>query len=317
MKRKTDLKEIENSNCHKNCNGEKRKKTTTDDLCNQTVSEIDGFPVRCVGEWAMEKIYHLIQYFGIFSTGMKYKWDGKINYIEICSGPGRCINRTRGTEFNGTSLCVIEHPSVQHLNKALFFDNNSTVVETLNKRILRNGITNAKAVWGDYYKPKDICRDIKKEIKTDGLNLVFIDPTDCSLPFNLIKELKTTLSNVDLIINIALGTDYNRNIRKVILDPKTHSESYQKYSNFIDNDSFFNSEKIINLALRNDTKNLRLELRDEYIRSLKKLGYTHFDFKHIRNFYDLIFATSHEKGIEFWEKANKIQHDGQRKLNFI
>ena len=119
MLNKTDLKEIENINCYTKCNKAKRRAFTTDDLCNQTISEVDGLPVRCVGEWAMEKIYHLVQYFGIFSTGMKFKWDGKINYIEICSGPGRCINRSRGTEFNGTSLCVIEHPSIEHLNKAL------------------------------------------------------------------------------------------------------------------------------------------------------------------------------------------------------
>lgn len=316
MKNSIDLKEIHNPRCHKECNKEKRKITTTDDLCNQTVSELDGLPVRCVGEWAMEKIYHLIQYFGIFATGMKYKWDGKINYIEICSGPGRCINRSHGTEFNGTSLCVIDHPAMQYLNKALFFDYNQKVVDSLNHRILEKKIDNAKAIKGDYNNPKEICSSIKDEIKNNGLNLVFIDPTDCGLPFELIKELKHSLSNVDLIINIALGTDYNRNIKKVILDPVTYAESLKKYSRFIDNDTFFTSDKVKGLALKNDNLQLRLLLREEYVNSLKKIGYNHFDFKHIRNFYDLIFATSHIKGIEFWEKANKIKHDGQRSLNF-
>jgi hypothetical protein len=44
----------------------------------------------------MQKIFHLIQYFGIFTIGMKSKWQGNINYIEICSGPGRCVNRENG-----------------------------------------------------------------------------------------------------------------------------------------------------------------------------------------------------------------------------
>jgi len=313
---KADLKEVTNSNCHKQCNKDKRRKTTTDDLCNQTVSEIDGLPVRCVGEWAMEKIYHLIQYFGIFSTGMKYKWDGKINYIEICSGPGRCINRSLGIEFNGTSLCVLEHPALKYLNKALFFDYNSKVVESLNTRIEVKKIPNAKAIIGDYFNAKAICNNIKNEITTNGLNLIFIDPTDCSLPFDLIKELKAKLSNADLIINIAIGTDYTRNIKKAILDPDSNAGSYEKYSRFIDNDVFFNSDVIRELARSNADKELRLAFRAEYVNSLKKLGYKYFDFKHIRNYYDLIFATSHPKGIEFWEKANKIQHDGQRTLNF-
>ena len=316
MNRKTDLKEVVNSNCHKDCNRDERRITTTGDLCNQTVSEIDGLPVRCVGEWAMEKIYHLTQYFGIFSSGMKNQWGGELNYIEICSGPGRCINRSEGIEFNGTSLCVIEHPSIIHLNKALFFDNNLKVVESLNKRISAKNIGNAKAIWGDYYKPKNICAEIKKEIKTNGLNLVFIDPTDCSLPFELIKELKENFSNVDLIINIALGTDYNRNIKNAVLDPQSYAETLIKYSRFVGNDSFVLSEEIRQLVVRNDNKNLRLKLRAEYIESLKKIGYQYFDFKHIRNYYDLIFATSHPKGIEFWGKANKIQYNGQRMINF-
>lgn len=316
MLMKTDLKEIPNSNCHKKCNKDKRRTTTTDDLCNQTVSELDGLPVRCVGEWAMEKIYHLIQYFGIFSTGMKYKWDGRINYIEICSGPGRCINRSLGIEFNGTSLCILEHPSLIHLNKALFFDYNLKVVDSLNKRIEEKKITNAKAIFGDYYNPKAICVDIKSEITTNGLNLVFIDPTDCSLPFELINELKTNLSNVDFIINIAIGTDYTRNIKKAILDPLTNAASYQKYTRFLGNDSFFKSQEIVEFAKNNADKELRLAFREEYLNSLKNIGFKHFDFKHIRNYYDLIFATSHPKGLEFWVKANKIQHDGQRTLNF-
>lgn len=313
---KTDLKEVANSNCHKKCNKDKRRTTTTDDLCNQTVSEVDGLPVRCVGEWAMEKIYHLTQYFGIFSSGMKNKWDGKINYIEICSGPGRCINRSNGIEFNGTSLCVLEHSSLKHLNKALFFDYNEKVVDSLNKRINEKRISNARAIFGNYYKPKEVCSSIKNEIKTNGLNLVFIDPTDCSLPFDLIKELKTNLSNVDLIINIAIGTDYTRNIKKAILDPETNSTLYDKYSRFIGNDCLFKSDKIIELAKTNADKDLRLAFREEYEESLKKIGYKHFDFKHIRNYYDLIFATSHPRGIEFWKKANKINFDGQRTLNF-
>ena len=175
---------------------------------------------------------------------------------------------------------------------------------------------NAKAILGDYFKPINICSEIKKEITSNGLNLIFIDPTDCSLPFNLIRELKKNLSNVDLIINIALGTDYNRNIKNVILDPLSHVESFQKYSGFIDDNHFFNKENIIELARNNDNMGLRLKLREKYELNLRDIGFTHFDYKHIRNYYDLIFATSHEKGIEFWQKANKIRFDGQRTIDF-
>jgi three-Cys-motif partner protein len=316
MKANIEYNEVFNSSCQKKCTKEERKVNTSDDLCNQTVSKIDGLPVRCVGEWAMEKIYHLIQYLGIFSSGMKYKWDGKINYIEICSGPGRCIKRNNGLEFNGTSLCVIEHPCMRHLNKALFFDYNPKVVDSLNQRIAGKGVINAKAAFGDYNDPQSICEVIRREIKQNGLNLVFIDPTDCSLPFILVKALKANFKNIDLIINIALGTDYNRNIKQVVQKPESYTETYLKYTQFVDNPNFLNTDVIKKLVNKNDTKGLRLHLREEYVNSLKAIGYRYFEFKHIRSYYDLIFASSHERGIEFWKKATKNKPDGQRTLNF-
>ena len=62
------------------------------------------------------------------------------------------------------------------------------------------------------------------------------------------------------------------------------------------------------------SKDLRSLFREAYVNSLKKIGYQFFDFKPIENYYDLVFASSNERGIEFWEKANKIQFDGQRQL---
>lgn len=305
-----DIKEQENTLCLKKCNKEKRKEVTEEDLCTETISEIDKLPVRCVGAWAVQKIHHLVQYFAIFSLGMKNKWDGRINYIEICSGPGRCINRSTGFEFNGTSLCIIQNDACKHLNKAMFFDYNQKVIDTLNSRIKINNTPNALALIGDYNNPNKICDDIIRETKGTGLYLVFIDPTDCSIPFSLITTLKNRLRNIDFIINFAIGTDFNRNIKKAIDAPNTHQNVINKYKSFLGSDDFFNNP----LTKTASQKDLRLMFRDAYVSSLGKIGYQHFDFKHIENYYDLVFASSHEKGIEFWKKANKIQYDGQRQL---
>jgi hypothetical protein len=66
-------------------------------------------PVRCVGGWSYDKIYRLVKYFGIFASGMKNAWKG-LNYVEICSGPGRCIIRDQRTEMDGTARSIITHP---------------------------------------------------------------------------------------------------------------------------------------------------------------------------------------------------------------
>lgn len=305
-----DIKDALNPSCTKRCNKQKRKEVTEEDLCTETVSQIDNLPIRCVGAWAIQKIHHLVQYFTIFSLGMKNKWDGNINYIEICSGPGRCINRENGHEFNGTSLCIIQNDACKNLNKVMFFDYNQRVIDTLNARIKASNTTNAIALLGDYNNPDKICNDIIRETKGLGLYLVFIDPTDCGVPFSLLKTLKSRIKNIDFIVNFAIGTDFNRNIKNAIDIPDTHQNVINKYKFFLGSDEFFHDPHVKTAS----HKDLRIMFRNAYINSLRKIGYQHFDFKHIEHYYDLVFASSNERGIEFWKKANEIHFNGQRQL---
>ena len=278
------LKIVPNPFCLKGCNKEDRGEITENDLCLEALSVVDQLPIRCVGEWAIEKIYKLVQYFGIFS-GMKNKWGGKLNYIEICSGPGRCINRKFGEEFNGTALAIIDHPSFSNLQKALFFDANKRVVSILNERIEARGVKNAKAIQGDYNNDSDICKKIGKEIRPDSLNLVLIDPTDCSIPFQLVKSIKKLLPMTDLIINLASMTDFNRNVANALLNPIAYSKSINKYTRFLDNADFFTDHENIDFAKLGKFVELRKRFRIIYIRNLEKLGYKYFDFNSVKGYY--------------------------------
>jgi three-Cys-motif partner protein len=305
-----NLNPMLNSNCQKRCNKETRKDKTENDLCIGVKSVQDGLPVRCVGEWAAQKIYLLYQYFGIFTVGMKDKWAGKLNYIEICSGPGRCINRQSGTEIDGTALSILKHDAYRYLNKTLFFDLNSTVVDVLNKRITALGVENAKAYIADYNKENELCSFIASEVERDSLNIVLIDPTDCSVPFKLIHKIKEVLQNVDFIINIATGTDFNRNILMAFNDEKRAI----KYCQFLGNNDFFTNPDNVTLCKKGDWENLRTIFRDTYKTSLRNIGYQHFDFKSIRHYYDILFAAKHPTAIDFWRKATSTEYDGQRQL---
>ncbi len=308
------LNEISNPDCVTGCNKEKRKEIAENDLCSKVNSAIDQLSVRCVGEHAVQKIHFLIQYFGIFATGMHTKWNNKINYIEICSGPGRCINRKTGDEFNGTALAILEHPSFKYLNKALFFDADTSVISALTERINSRNISNAFVHYGDYNNDTDICRKLVEEISKDSLNLIFIDPTDCSVPFQLIKSLKEVIPNMDLIINVASGTDFNRNIGSALMDQVKYKNSIAKYAQFLDGMDFFENPDNLVKAQQGKYMELRNLFREYYRINLLKIGYRFFKFNSVANFYDLLFATSHERGIDFWEKATRIRFDGQRKL---
>ena len=96
------------------------------------ISVLDDLPIRPVGEWAYEKIYRLVQYFGIFAGGMKKRWPS-LNYVEIGCGPGRCVLRENCLEIDGTALAIIRNPNFFSLQKAIFIDASPRVAEILNR----------------------------------------------------------------------------------------------------------------------------------------------------------------------------------------
>ena len=65
-----DLREKPNTGCL-SCDRMTRKEFLDNGHCTQTVSVLDSLPVRCLGGWAYDKIYWLVQYFGIFASGRK------------------------------------------------------------------------------------------------------------------------------------------------------------------------------------------------------------------------------------------------------
>ncbi|MFB6319895.1 three-Cys-motif partner protein TcmP [Saccharicrinis sp. FJH54] len=313
MNTRIDLNSILNPNCKTNCNKEKRKNLFEDDFCSLVTSVSDDLPVRCVGDWGQEKIYLLVRYLDMFATSMHNKW--KVNYIEICSGPGRCIDRRSGQEFDGSSLAILKHKAFRYLNKALFIDIDEGAVSSLSKRIDQLNINNASAKVGDYNNSNQILEIISSEINDKSLNFVFVDPTDCSVPFYTIKNILKNIGKVDILVNVASGTDFNRNIKNAILRDN-YSRSKEKYNSFLGDRSFFDNENIRQLAEIGDDLRLRTIFRKSYTNSLKNLGYLYSGMHQIRHYYDLVFASQNSKALEFWNKAKSVTTDGQRTINF-
>jgi len=308
-----NLNDILNPDCLTNCDREKRKKITNDNICNELSSVVDGLPIRCVRSWAKEKIYLLTQYFGIFAQGMYKLWENNIVYIEICSGPGRCIDRESGFEFDGTPLTIIKKPEYKYIKKALFFDFDLSIVDTLNKRLNNNN--NAVSLYGDYNNPDDLCKKINQEVPGKNLYFVFIDPTDCSIPFSTIMKIKENLRSVDLLINIATGTDFNRNAKNIINNPDSYKMLINKYEYFLNSEGIFKNDKFTRLVENNDNENIRNYFREIYQQSLENIGYNFFDYTPIEHYYDLLFASASKTGLSLWKKATKsIDVSGQRSL---
>jgi len=306
-----DLREQPNTGCL-SCDRMTRKEFLENGLCRQTVSVLDQLPVRCVGGWSYDKVYRLVKYFGIFASGMKNAWEG-LNYVEICSGPGRCIIRDQRTEMDGTALSIITHRVFPNLRKALFIDTDVYVVEVLNARIASAGKTStAQAVIGDYNDAAGL-QSLLAKLPPDCLNLAFIDPTECDFPFNTILAMIQQLRNADLIINVALGTDVNRNLYQAITD-SGFAKARTKYETFLGSPGFCGRPDVVRAANAGAHDELRRLFMAEYLGKLATYGYKYTDLRQVEHYYHLLFASRHPKGLEFWLEACKIAPNNQREL---
>jgi three-Cys-motif partner protein len=311
-----DLAEEKNEQCQIGCDKQQREAYEEDASCGRVKSVFDGLPVRCVGPWAKEKIYFLQRYFDLFSIGMRELWKPSgLGYFEIGCGPGRCIDRRAGVEFDGTALAIMKSASFANLKAARFIDIEPQVVGSLNSRISAIGQGyNAQAITGSYTDGHFIASTIKS-LNSNGLNLVFFDPTDCSVPFSTLREIHNSGVRFDLIINVATKSDFSRNIGQAIDFPGY--DVRKKYECFLGDPAFFSSSEVISHKNNNDFESIRRLFAESYQAMLSTLGFHHFGRVEIDKYYELVFASGHSRGLDFWQKAiSGITITGQRSWAF-
>lgn len=311
---KLDTEVTDNALCAKCPNSESRH-LDSDGICSRIVSSADGLPLRCVGDWANDKIYYLLQYFQIFTQGMSQKW-GKLRYIEVCSGPGRCSTRD-GKEQNGTALSIVKNELFPLLADALFIDYSPRVIDLLTKRIAAAGAAaHAHPIVGDYNNPDSIIKAIQAH-SPDSLTLCFIDPTDCSLPFDTVRRIfGATQGRCDFLISFFDGLDFRRNAVNATVNPRFASLR-EKYERFLGTPDFFDRKEVVEAARNGRSDILTMLFRQHYADKLRGLGLEYQDWKPIKNYYCLLFSSGNSRGLDFWKKATKYDPIGQAQMEFF
>jgi len=219
-----------------------------------------------------------------------------------------------GEEIDGTALAIVNHPRVEHLGKGLFIDVNPEIVDTLNSRFTAlRGAGRATAYRGDYTDATSIAQTLDA-LPSQCLNLVFVDPTDCSVPFATVKTVFETVKNADLLINVSIGTDVSRNIARVVLDP-SFCRTRERYAAFLGDDAFFSRSDVVEAASAGQVDRLRQLFAEEYKARLAEHGFVYTDLQPIRHYYYLLFASRSRKGLEFWREACTYSPSGQKEMN--
>lgn len=266
----------------------------------------DGLPARDSGSWAQDKLIYLKRYLDIFTVGMKNKWNSKLYYVDLFSGPGICqIPETR-IEFNGSPLIALDFAFTGYF----FFESDPDCFVALRKRIekrfpkklgkieLINADCNARV--GEINFPS-----------SNSLGTAFIDPTGLApLPFSTVKKL-TDQRKIDLIINFHEGMGVRMNLHQYTGTDENALRSFMGSDRW--KEKFRSKPHSFNETCRTIAK--------EYLENLRGLGYLASDNNRIpirtekeTLLYYLLFASKHPRGTDFWKKIKLIDSRGQRHL---
>jgi len=266
----------------------------------------DGLAVRGSGTWAEDKLYYLERYLKIFSVGMKNKWGGRLYYVDLFAGPGRCLIRETQKEIDGSPLVALVGFDFA---KYFFFEMDQGCFEALGARAKKcapDKWEKTKMIPGD-------CNDTIEQasLPYEGLGLAFIDPTGISqISFEAIRRL-TTGRQIDLIINFPEGMGIRMNLHQYT----------QIDANALDR--FMGSARWKERYQQSLTSfdQVCAEIAKEYLANLGSLGYLAVDADWIpvktdqnRLLYYLLFASKNPRGNDFWRKIKRIGPRGQREL---
>jgi len=268
----------------------------------QTAS--DGLSARLTGLWVHDKKYYLERYLDIVSRGVGPKWEGRLSYIDLFSGPGKSIIRGGDQEIDGSPLIALKHGFSNYV-----FIDIPEIITVLKKRLAGHPkLAQISFIEGDC---NDVIQAAVKKLPPDHLTLAFIDPTGLQIQFETIRRLVHN-RKVDLLMTIQFGMGIRMNL------PQYLQTQGAALSGFLGN-----TEWRADSQQGGTISQMALRVVNRYMKQLEALGYIvvrdcevpiHSDQTNSLLYY-MVLASRHPRGEEFWRKITKIRSSGQRVLD--
>jgi three-Cys-motif partner protein len=234
---------------------------------------------------------------------MKRKWAGRLYYVDLFAGPGKCRIRGSSEEFDGSPLIALKF----NFAKYFFVEVDEECYAALKARVeARAPEKDVEILLGD-------CNDVIHKVKPPphGLGLAFVDPTGVSpLAFDTIRKLAQD-RKIDLIINFHEGMGIRMNLGQYTKSAANALDRFMGSSRW--KERYRESLESFDQVCSGIAK--------EYLGNLRSLGYLAFDSDRIpvrsdQNtlLYYLLFASKHPRGNDLWRKMKQIGPHGERGL---
>lgn len=195
-----------------------------------------------------------------------------------------------------------------HSESILASELDQRLADALRQRLQQTPAQNTSKVF-----PGDcnvVVKDITADIPLRALTLAFIDPEALHVRFETIETLASR-GQVDLLILLADRMDIVRNVDRYFQQPHSNLDK------FLGPNSSWR-EKWPQLMNRTGENICKL-FADEYKAQLERhLGYRVFGEKTMQSsrgpIYRLLYASKHERGLEFWNKVTRKELGGQTEM---
>jgi three-Cys-motif partner protein len=273
-------------------------------LCDGFAKE-DNLPTREVGTWSEDKLYFWHRYIQITSTAMvgKPAWPGGVVYVDLFAGPGICTVKGSGKRLPGSPL-IAAH-AAKPLTRIVACELDPTLAAACRIRLSESPAKDRALVLdGDCNSQ---LREIVRQIPRGALTLAFIDPESLHIRFDTVAKL-AAVGAVDLLVLFADAFDVVRNVDEYYV-----KNPASRLDQFLGLDSGWRQDWA-SLHDRTAAKTRDLFL-GVYQRQLRTLGYDHFGEQRIEGpagpLYRLVYASKNSRGLDFWNKAQSKERDGQ------
>lgn len=284
-------------------------KLTWNEACESgQVQHDDGLPVRDVGAWSEDKLFVWHKYIQTTTSAMvgKSAWMAGLVYVDLFAGPGICRIRETGRRIPGSPLIAML--AAKPFSQVLLVEKDPHLAAACRTRVRRIASLPVPTVFeGD---SNDRVIDVVRSIPRGALTLAFVDPEGLDARWETIATLAGA-GRVDLLLLFADAYDAVRNLDNFLsgadprlddtLGPKSDwREGVRRLPNWEGNV-------------------LRAFFAEQYVGQLKKhLGYRVAGSKVIRGpsgpLYRLIYASKHDRGLDFWNKVDHRDRHGQSGL---
>lgn len=290
---------------------------------NCPVSGSDGLPVQCVGPWVEDKYYFLEGYLNASCEARRKFSDlGNATYIDLFSGPGKCIIKKELREIEGGGLRAFNREEAR-FNEYFYFDLIEENVKALKKRVKDNANCHVKTGDSNNLIATAIkqLREKEQAIKRYRYHFAFVDPFGAEgLRFDSLREM-AKMRRMDLLINFPIGS-IKRNIdvwlakKETILDLFLGTDVWRERIKTRSSQSIF---KILLDVFREQLNSIGYPDEGLMMVTSNANIYSSLPTVGVKNtkevdLYVLILASKHKLGQKIWSSVIKTKPDGQKSL---